>query len=310
MRKLKCLLIFVFLSCFIIISKLTLACGMTDEEALNSAKNFCKKMGVLYLQEPWVLRTQYSWSIDNSEVKDVEFGKRGDYKISVDVNCATKEAEAFFNWDIERYVRKKYKISPITTEPRNWPPFLSEDKAKKKIFVIAEKIGLPPDVEFSRLGLNKENGYWGGSWIRKHNGFPYEEDKIRIEIMAVDGEFFSYYKKYYGKPCPTDVKVSKEEAIEQGWSEISRLFGKIVYWVKYQREYEIKSVELKIIQPNTLAGQITRQNSTESRLAWVIDYGLKTPPTPKKLKEVNYLQLIRIKIDAATKKFLGGDFTR
>ncbi len=309
MRKLKWLLIFIVLLC-VISNKSTLACNMTDKDALSSAKNLCKKMGIDYSQEPWVLRTRYAWSIDNSEVKDVEFGKRGDYKISVDVNCATKEADAFFNWDIKRRVRKKYKISPVTTEPRNWPPFLSESKAKGKIFAIARKIGLPSDVEFSQLGLDKNNGYWTGDWKRKYMGYEYETDTISITIMAVDGELFSYYRNYYGKPCPTEVKVNKEEAIEQGWSEISRLFGKVVYWWKYKRDYEIKSAELRIVQPNTLAGQIVRQHSTESRLAWVIDYGLKTTPTPQKLNEVSYLQLITIKIDAATMKFLGGDFTQ
>lgn len=311
MKKMQSLIIFTVLLINVLISTRTAsACNLSDREAIDAAVSFYKKSGAILSNEPWVFRKNYILRMDNSEVKEVVIGERGDFKGFIKVACNNKEVVYYDNSDLEQRVRKKYKISNVTTEPRNWPPFLSENKAKEIIFSIARRIGFPPDVEFAQLGLDKENGTWSGYWHRKYNGYKYEIDSIRIQIMAVDGEFYSYGKTYFGKPCPTEVKVNKEEAVEEGWRNIARLFGKSVDWGKNKRDYEIKSAELQIIQPNTLAGQIVRQHSTESRLAWVIVFGLKTTPDPKKLDEVNYLKRIMIKIDAASKKFLGGDFTQ
>lgn len=297
------------LSVSFITAKPTFSCAISDKEARASTKIFCNKMGIIFSQEPWVMETDYVWRIDNSEVKEVAFGERGDYRGFIKVSCNDKEVVFYLNSELRNQIQKKFKISSITTEPHNWPPFLSEEKAKEIIFSIAKKIGSPPDVEFYQLGLDKENGIWSGNWIRKHNGYIYEKDGIRIEIMAVDGEFYSYSKSYYGKPCPTDVKVNKEDAINEGWQQIYRLF-KEVNWNKQKPDYEIKSAELKIVQPNTLAGKIITHHSTESRLAWVVVYGLKIKPDRYKLAEVSYLQRMTIKIDAATKKFLGGGYTQ
>jgi hypothetical protein len=306
--RLITILIIVLLKLVILIS-IALGCNITDTDAIAAAKSFCSKMGISFSQEPWVLSTNSSSRYDSFETKEVAYGERGDFKGFITVNCDNSEVNSYMNSELRNRVRKKYRISSITTEPRNWPPFLSEKKAKEKIFSIAKKIGLPSDVEFSQLGNDNENGFWGGNWIRKHNGYPYEKDRISIEIMAVDGEFFSYNKIYHGKPCPTDVKVKKEEAIKDGWQQIERLFSQ-VDWKKHKKEYVVKSSDLKIVQPNSLAGQIVRRHSKESRLAWVLVYGLKERPSRDKLSEINYLQNIEIKIDAGSRKFLGGDYSR
>lgn len=310
MKKMKYILILVN----IIIGSLTLtgdicACAISDKEAIALSKNFCSKMSVTCLGEPWVRSTEPFGLVNDLEFKDVEIGEQRDHKISFQICCNHKEVIGFYNWELERQVRKKYKISSVTWEPHNWPRFLSEKKAKEIILSIAKKIGLPRDMEFAQLRLDKEKGIWSGHWIRKHNGFEYEEESVGIDIMAVDGEFYTYGKRYVGKPCPTEVKVSKEEAIKEGWEQIARLFSQ-VNWKKYKKDYEIKSAELKIVQPNTLAGKIVPRYSRESRLAWVIVYGLKTQPDPNKLRTINYLRGIDIKIDAATMKFLGGDYTQ
>jgi len=293
----------------LLLTGMAFGCNLTDAEAITSASNFCKTMGISFPKDPWVLRVNSSSGYDNSETKEIAYGERGDFKGFISVSCDDKEVYSYINFDLRNIVRKKYKISSVTTEPRNWPSFLSESKAKKIVFSIANKIGLPPDVKFIQFVLDKESGYWGAYWHRQYNGYLYEKDRIRIEIMAVDGEFYSYSKIYHGSPCPTDVKVKKENAIEEGWQQIYRLF-KEVNWNMEKPGYEIQSTELKIIQPNTLDGQITTYHNTESRLAWVVVYGLKTKPDRSKLAKVAYLQRITIKIDAATKKFIGGDFTQ
>lgn len=310
MKRLMIILILTIILINIIVLPITTyGCGISDAVAISSAVNFCKKMGINFSREPWVLSTNNSSRFSNSETKEIAFGERGDFKGFVTVSCDNKEVYSYFNSELRNTVQKKYKIPSVTSQPHNWPLFLSESKAKERISSIAKKIGLPSDVEFTQIGIDKENGLISGRWVRKLNGFPYEQDKIRIEIMAVDGEFYSYNKTYHGKRCPTEVTVRKEEAIKEGWAQIERLFKK-VDWKKHKKDYEIKSAELKIVQPNVLAGQIVRRHSKESRLAWVFVYGLRSLPSRDKLGEIAYLQSIKIKIDAGTKKFLGGDYSR
>jgi len=275
-------------------------CDLSDKEAIGLSVNFCSKMGIICSQEPWVLRTDHYFRVSDLEKKEVVFGARGDFKIFMSVSCNNKEVDYFDNSELEQQVRIKYKIPNNTQVPHNWPLFLSETKAREKILTVANKIGLPKDAEFKAVGLDKENGQWSATWIRKYNGFHYENDHINIKIMAVDGEFYSYGKYYVGKPCPTEVKVSKEKAIEAGSREIWRLRG-IMLQIP---NYEIASAEVKIVQPNTRMDKITGNLSTESRLAWVLVYELKSQ------HEADCPQRITIKIDAGTKEFLGGDFTR
>lgn len=280
-------------------------CNVSDEAAIASAKSFCKKVGISFSREPSVTGVNESIIDGSSLTKQIEFGEKGNSKGSINVSCVTKDVQYYFNSELRDYVRKKYKIPSVTSEPHNWPPFLSEDKAKKIMFSVAKRIGLPPDVEFSQLSIDKENGKMSGKWVRKHNGYPYAGDGIRVEIMAVDGEFVFYSKNYSGKPCPTEIKVSKKEAIKESWRQIERLFGESSGWNRHEDDYEIKSAELKIIQPNVLDGRMVSRRSTESRLAWVIEYKLKN-----RGRREDSLLSITIKIDAGTKKFLGGKHSR
>ncbi len=285
-------------------ASLAIGCNISDQAAIRSANEFCKRLGIKFSKEPRILTTDYALTLTNSERKTVVFGERGYFKGFIDVSCDNKEVDSYLNSEIRDKVRKKYNISPVTGGPHNGPPFLSEIEAKKKIFSIAKRVGLPPDVEFTQqLSIDKENGRISGQWRRKLNGYPYEDNRIQIEIMAVDGEFISYSRMYYGKNCPTEVKVTKEEAIKEGLKQIDRLFHPIPWSF---RRHVIYSAELKIVQPNTLAGKIVRQHSTESRLAWVLQYELKNADNRK----AESLQMVKIIIDAATKKFLGGDRSR
>lgn len=284
-------------------------CSVSDEEAISLAKNFCNRLDIAFEQKPWIFGTSFEKFMTGAKVKEVSFGEKGDSKIFVEISCKNKEVVGFFYWDIRQQVQKKYHISSVTTEPRHWPPFLSEDKAKEKLFFFAAQTGLPSDVVFSRCSLDKDNGIWSAYWNRMHNGFPYEDDFVVLRIMAVDGEFYQYGKNFMGEACPTEVKIDKEDAITEGWRQVGDLF-KVSTWEKYKGDFEVKSAELKITQPNVLAGRMVAFYSSKSRLAWKIIYGLKSKPDRQKLAAIGFKQRVTIKIDAATKKFLGGDYTQ
>ncbi len=288
--------------------KTIFGCSISDKEAITKAKEFCSKMNVRFSQEPRIFDSHDARPILNAQVKEVAFGERGNAEIEIRINCRTRHVESFFNWGIRRQIKKKYNIPSVTTEPYNWPPFLSKREAKKIIYSFADKINIPADVEFYDLSLNKDDGVWRGWWIRKHNNYPYEKDGMGISILAVDGEFFSFGESFSGEPCPTEVEVSKEAAIEEGWRQIERLFSN-VNWIKYKNEYAVTSADLKIVQPNVLFGRIVPFFSTKSRLAWTIVYELKKLDK-NTVVAVDFKHHMTIKIDAATRKLLGGDYTK
>lgn len=277
--------------------------SVSNEEAIRITKGYCQKMGVAsdpWDGEPWVLARKNGMFISD-KIIEVVVGKRKYFKIIATVDCVDKQVTQFINSGIKEKVFGKYKIDRDNRKPRKWPTFLPESRAKEIIFALADKIYLPKDIELSKVQINEEDGTWNAAWIRKHNGYVYEENYVCISIMAVDGEFYSYVKRFQGKPCSTEVKITKEEAIQKGWKKVSNYLD----YVKLG--YEVESAELKIVQPNAFFGFVLPMwKSKKSRLAWVINYAPKKPLGDSKRMETGYHDRFVIKIDADNKSFLGG----
>jgi hypothetical protein len=248
----------------------------------------------------------------NKNIKEVVVGSRNYREIELDVSCTEKEVISFFNWQLRDKIFQKFNISHDNRKPRKWPHTLSADEAKKLLLNYAKKIGIPHDAEFSALKLDLQNhGTWNGYWIRRLNGFPYEDDSITVGIMPIDGEFYSYRKKYFGRTCPTYVNVTREDAISSGWDKIRKYIDEKIS-DNIKREYEVRSAELRIIQPNVFLGMVVPiWKSKQSRLAWVIEYELRAEPTAikyeNKLDEFGHHDKFILKFDSATNKFLGGE---
>ena len=276
-------------------------CNVSDEEAMSQAKAFCRKLNIQYSTEPKVTGTSFEW-FTFSRVKEIWISDEVD-GIKMEISCKTGEVRGYVNRSIENMVRRKYRLPDAPTEPRNWPPLVSEAQARAIFFSLAQRIGLPPDVEFSHLYLNKEYGRtWSGYWTRKLNGYPYENGGAVIRITAVDGEFISYGSGSH-EPCPTEVKVTEEEAIEEGWRQV-RKYLTSEDWKKHGNTYEVKSSDLKIVQPKIIVW--LPWYSTRSRLAWVIVIGLKETYQNK----YDLPERVTVKVDAATKKLLDARFPK
>lgn len=293
-------------------------CNMSDKDAVLASKQFLIKTGMPYKAEPcvvnydnnvnktWLLSILFWLDPSDKDGKHLVVKGAGNEQYYITVNCG-QEITKYRNPGLRTEILRKYSISTDNRKPRKWPPLLSEYKAKEIAVSYANKIGLSKEVIFSRMWLDLDHdGTWTAFWNRTFNGYPYEDDSLRIEIMAIEGEFYLYGKRFLGKPCPTEVKVTKEEAIAKGWKKIAKYFdtGK---WGKLKNEYEVKSAELKIVQPNTFLGFVVPWKSKNSRLAWVIKFAPKIPPDDKKRIEIGYHDRFVIKIDAATKSFLGGE---
>lgn len=297
---------------------------VSDREAVKIAFDFLTKAGIQLSTTPHVEKLNkpdmpFYFEILDFVLQNIVFRHNDGKKVIVGEELKedhylaisdSREVAYYSNRKIEKEVFKKYNISPDNRKPRNWPTLLTENKAKELAVFYANKIGLPKDVEFSHMFLNLAyNGTWDATWIRKLNGYPYEGDSCNISIMAIDGELHSYNKRFTGKPCPTVVKVTKEDAIEKGWKKISSY----VNTENIKNEFDITSSELKIIQPNVFLGMVISNvfwKSKSSRLAWVINYKMRSEQTleqnEQKRMQFHYHDHFTIYIDAASKKFLGG----
>lgn len=300
-------------------------CSITDDKAIFLANDLLIKTNITTNNKPWVFRLNdngqlmsFSWILNtvtdiyiNKKVKNVVYGDKRNSDIDIYVGCAAKEVTGLINWNIRKTVFSKYNIPLNNRKPRMWPPFLAEDKAKEIVLSYANKIGFPKDVELYKMRLDLQNdGTWEGIWKRKFNGFPYEDDMISVEVMAIDGELYSYRKSFYGKPCSTNVKVTKEDAIVTGWKKMYEYFdaNKAEHLTK---EYEVKTAELKIVQPNIFFGYVIPiWKSNSSKLAWVIEYNLKAESDvnkyENKLAQFGHHDKFVLKFDSVTNKFLGG----
>ena len=301
---------------------------ISDDEAVKIASTFLTKAGIPYSSQPHIENLKkpempFFFNVLDFVLGNIVFNHNNGKKVIVGEELKedhylsindSKEVGYYSNRKIEKEVYKKYNISPDNRKPRNWPTLLTESKAKELAVYYANKIGLPKDVEFSQMYLNLQyNGTWDATWIRKLNGYPYEGDSCHVSIMAIDGELHSYNKRFSGKPCPTVVKVTKEEAIEKGWEKVTSIFNSEKS-KKVKNEYDVTSSELMIVQPNVFLGRVIPNvfwKSKNSRLAWVIRYRLKAEPTvngyESKLYQFGHHGDFKIYVDAANKRILGGE---
>jgi len=304
---------------------------VSDREAVKIASDFLTKAGVQLSTTPHVEKLNkpdmpFYFEVFDFVLQNIVFRHSGGKKIIVGEELKedhylsisdSKEVAYYSNRKIEKEVFKKYNISPDNRKPRNWPTLLTESKAKEFAVFYANKIGIPKDVEFSQMYLNLQyNGTWDAVWRRKLNGYLYERDSFHVSVMAIDGELYSYNKNFTGKPCPTEVRVTKEDAIEKGWKKVASYFNSEKS-EQVKNEYEIISSELMIVQPNVFLGMVIPKvfwQSKSSRLAWVIKYKLKVEPTvneyESKLYRFGYHGDFTIYVDAATKSILGGETER
>lgn len=183
--------------------------------------------------------------------------------ISLVIGRRSKEVELYNNDDLYWSIRRKYKYEDGNMGNLYWPEFMPEAKAKIIVETLQSKLAIPPDMVLYEMIKNAKNGVWNVVFWREKDGYRYEHDSISIIIMGATGEFVGYTKKYEGTPCPTDVKINKEEVVELGWQRLRNKLANDL-GTKAKDIYSVSS-NLRIIQPYSF--------SKESRLAWIVRYG-------------------------------------
>lgn len=272
--------------------------GISDKEANDIAKKFYQKTGVPVASEPWVASYRLIELLTGR--KEVVVGERGHFSLTTSVSTKTEEVVYFSNSSLHQSMLKWERAAAEKQKQVALP----ETEAKEAILRLASRIGLPEDFELDTIKLNKEYGLWGGYWKRKYRGYQFENDSISIRITAGDGEFYSYGKSFSGRPCPTDVAVTREKAIEVGRKRVYTLLAD-ERAKKHLQDYIVSSSELKIVQPNAILGQFSPYYRANSRLAWVVVYTLRDSNNEVMIADVNFVDRFVIKIDAATGKVIG-----
>ncbi|GAB7028537.1 hypothetical protein [Geotalea toluenoxydans] len=301
MKSLLILSAFVLVVIVVIVFRI-FDCQITDKEAIKLAKNFYSKMGVDYTTEPVLepisLGKLVAFGPKSKVLTDDEINK----KIVTVINCESGEVAHFANHGLLYETLGKY-TETIDNKKQiiKWPPILSEHKAKEILQSLAQKIDLPQDVEYSDLRLDKDNAIWTAHWKRKLNGIPYENDYVNVSIMATDGRFYGFNKWLKGKPCPTGVKISQDEAIKTAYERFADFFPK-EKWSKNKDKFELKSAELKIVQDKSLWQKVLGL-SGNSRLAWVVVYDTK-PGMETETIEILRKDQSFIKVDAISKAII------
>lgn len=257
---------------------------ITPKEAISKAEEFCKRFN-LQCSSPSIeerfqiggtttyLKIHNIWGstykpfgvyVSMYEKSLASEGLRDPY-LYVSIGGNSKEVEFYNNVAIYQFYNfKKYRGI-------DWPEFMPVEKAMSEFNSLARKLALPEDMVFENLEKDKNHGIWTAYWLRKKNGYWYEGDAITIEIMGVTGEFIGYTKTYRGVPCSTEVKVSKDQAIELAWKKMSKKVPRKIR-DKVKDVYKIKKAELLIIQTNKLERSSVPVTIEGSKLAWVIEY--------------------------------------
>jgi len=277
--------------------------GVSDKEAIDIAKKFYQKTGVRVASEPWVDSYRLIELVTGR--KEVVVGERGHFSLLTSVSTKAEEVVLFSN-SILLPTMLKWKRAAAEKQKQ---VALSEAEAKEAILRLASRIGLPGDFELDSIRLDKEYGLWGGYWKRKYRGYPFENDSISIRIIAGDGEFYSYGKSFSGRPCPTEVAVTRENSMEVARKKVYSLLSD-ERAKKHLPDYVVSSPELKIVQPNVIFGWFSPYHRANSRLAWVVVYTLSDSKYDLAIGDVNFAERFVIKIDAATGKVIGGSSAR
>lgn len=240
-------------------------CGTTDEEAIVIAKNFYSKMGVVYSSEHLRVKDEQAFSLFKENTKKIIAADDSDNKFVTKIDCKNKELVHFSNTGLLESVWKRYTVKMTNAQKIRWTSFIDEKKAKEILMLLAKKLSLPDDAEFSGLKLDNKDGMYIGKWKKKYRGFSYEQDYITIWILAANGEFYAYNKNIEKIPYLPEVKITRSEAIKIAQNEFKNYFNQ-TQWTKNKDIFEIKSAELYFSKEYGFLSSDFKQ----PRLVWVV----------------------------------------
>jgi len=189
--------------------------------------------------------------------------------------------------------------------------YLSEREVENILTKLLEKLEMPTDMVFKGIELDEERGLYIANWIRELNGYEFYDDRMVVKLSPRSGEVLVYEKIYDGQECPTEIAITREQAVQSSRKILQSLFHEDE-WAVVRKRYEPVYVESKIVQPNVFFGKSVPYSSKKSRLAWVIKFKLDTSKIEnlnleaKTLVDQNAPKSQEVWIDAKTGRYIGG----
>ena len=260
-------------------------CLVSDEQAVAASEEFIHKIGLGFQSSPDVRDLSLS-NIDypgTRNLKDVTYYSNGSMRYRFYIGCesgAVENSENLAEWG-------KYRAASDMKEPYN---------LQKTFESLARQIGIPSDMHFDKVNKDWRNNIWIGEFIRTKDGYKYDLDNVAIGVSGKTGKFASYRKVYFGKSCPTEVKIQKDDAIKTASTEFHKFIFDEVR--SHSNELYDQKVQLLIIQPERSTNALGAAQEANpplkekpSRLAWVVRYnftgGIKYQKDSKPIEEMN-----------------------
>ncbi len=243
------------------------SCRASNEQAIARAKDFLKKIGLMPHSSP-IIRDISLSNIDypgTRNLKDVSYTyPDGRIEIRFYIGCESGEVE---NYDDIKNWEDNFPYS-AKTEP---------SECKNAIETLARQIGIPSDMHFEKVERDWRKGIWIGEFVRIRDGYKYELDNVAIGISEKTRKIALYRKIYFGRSCPTEIKIMKDAAMMMAGTEFQKfIFGDVRS--NSDKLYD-RNEQLLIVQPERSeralgVGQIINPPLKEkpSRLAWIIRY--------------------------------------
>jgi hypothetical protein len=245
------------------------SCRVSNEQAIARTKDFLKKINLIPHSSP-VMRDLSLSNVDYPGIrnlKDVSYTyPDGKMEVRFYIGCESGEVE---NFDDFKYWEDNFPYS-AKKEP---------SECKSVIESLARQIGIPSDMHFEKMERDWRKGIWVGEFVRIKDGYRYELDNVAIGISDKTRKLAVYHKIYFGKSCPTETKIKKEEAIKMAATEFHKfIFGKAK---SHPDKIYARNEQLLIVQPDRPGHLLSVGHSNianpplkekPSRLAWVIRY--------------------------------------
>ena len=250
--------------------------------------------------------------------------------LDIEIDRKTGEIVRFFNWQVKQSLEKKQEKFPEIKATKTEEEILK--LAENYIKLITGKS--PPSNYIPEIEYYDKDDYWRGEWRityrRVLNGYLYEgidTDRLEVRIADYSGELISFVKKPESETCPTEVKISEEKAKEIAcklsmWL-LARLGGVILSRKEWAKITTVSSCKLRIVHPNhsfnlmygmirgilrsilqdKLPSSFRYDLTSKNRLAYVVEVEIQGE------ERMKIIHSVKVYVDAATGKVLGGDMS-
>lgn len=111
---------------------------------------------------------------------------------------------------------------------------------------------LTPDLGLRIMEYDDKQGQWGLGWVRRINGYLFDEEAFSVHIEDQTGDLVFYYNRVTRITCNTDVRVPKDRALAIAQGYMSKILPSLVRGQPFEFDLA-EEPELWIVYVNNFA---------------------------------------------------------